>query len=86
MEWSEEKCLQLIDFYQEKRLLWDSKHPQHYNKLKRNDAWEDIADRMVIDVESCRKKITTLLASLRRERAKIRKSTATGKGKFVETK
>jgi hypothetical protein len=81
MEWTEEECLALISAYEKQKILWNAKHPQHYNKLRRNDAWEEVAGEMRVDAETCKKKMTASLASLRRERAKIKKSMVTGRGK-----
>ena len=49
MEWSEEKCFQLISVYQQHELLWQARHPQHYNKLKKQDTWEEIAQEINTD-------------------------------------
>jgi hypothetical protein len=49
--------------------LWDVKHPQYYNKLRRYDAWEEVAGEIGVDAETRRRKMTALLASLRREKA-----------------
>lgn len=61
--------------YEEKPILWD----HCYNKLKKNDAWVELANEMEIDTEECKKKLTVLLASLRREKAKVNTSKGTGK-------
>ncbi|PNF22448.1 hypothetical protein B7P43_G15416 [Cryptotermes secundus] len=53
-------------------MLWNVKHPQHY-KLRRYDAWEEVAGEMGVDAETCRRKITAFLASLRREKAEMEK-------------
>ncbi|XP_076301939.1 uncharacterized protein LOC143220087 [Lasioglossum baleicum] len=45
MEWSDEKCLELISFYNKMEILWQAKHLQHYNKQKKQDAWEEIGRR-----------------------------------------
>ena len=56
MEWTEEKCFELINVYQKKELLWKAKHSQHFNKIKKQDAWEEISRNLNIDVEECKKK------------------------------
>lgn len=75
--WSGTKKIQsnLIKLYEQIPLLWHAKHPQYYNKIKRNDALEQIAKE-----NECRKKINSLLSAMRREKAKIKKSFGTGKG------
>lgn len=81
MEWTETNTIQLIELYQLKRMLWDAKHPQHFHKLVKYDAWEEIGRVVGFSGQECKKKITTLLSAMRREKAKIRKSMGTGKGK-----
>jgi hypothetical protein len=67
MQWDREKTLLFIDKYRENQILWDPRHEEHYNKLQKNDAWVELANEMEIDTEECKRKLTTLLASLRRE-------------------
>jgi hypothetical protein len=81
MEWSQAKTLFLIENYKNKPILWDLRDPQHYNKLKKYDAWQGLARSMETTEEECKRKITSLLASLRREKGKMTKSSVTGKGK-----
>lgn len=83
MEWDQDKTLLFIEKYKEMTILWDPSHPQHYNKIKKQDAWVDLASLLETEVETCKKKITSLLASLRREKQKIKKSTGTGKGQCL---
>lgn len=80
MSWDSEKTLLFIEKYRNHVILWDPNHAQHYNKILKNDAWQDIAAEMEISADDCRKKMTSLLASLRREKMKIEKSVGTGKG------
>lgn len=81
MEWTEETVLNFIELYRSKEILWDPQYPQYYNKVKKNDAWYEIARVMNTSPDECKKKMNGLLSSLRRERAKIKKSQGTGKGK-----
>ena len=83
MEWTQENTLALIALYQKMRVLWDPNHPRYYNKLHKHDAWEDIAKTMGTVSEECKKKMTVLLASFRRERGKMLKSRGTGKGMYI---
>ncbi|XP_022186586.2 uncharacterized protein LOC111045461 [Nilaparvata lugens] len=79
MEWSKENILEFIDLYKETTVLWDPKDPFHYNKVKKNEAWEDIAREIGRSAEECRKKMEYLLAALRREKMKIKSSLVKGK-------
>ena len=65
--WDSEKCLELIGLYEEKAELWQPNYKYHYNKLKKNDAWEEIVTKMGIPSEQLKGKINSLLASHRRE-------------------
>lgn len=81
MEWSEQNTITFIEMYQKKPILWYAKHPHYYNKIKRNDAWEEIGKEIGFSADECRKKLNGLLSAMRREKAKIKKSFGTGKGK-----
>jgi hypothetical protein len=79
MEWKNEKTAELIEVYKAKTVQWDTKNPK-YNKVAKNDAWTELADTLEADVEDCKKKMQSLLSSLRREKAKVSNSQRTGKG------
>jgi hypothetical protein len=64
MEWMLELC-------QKMSVLWDPNHPKYYNKLLKDDAWEDIAKNMRTVSGEC-KKMTSVLSSLRKERERER--------------
>ncbi|KAG8273161.1 hypothetical protein J6590_027496 [Homalodisca vitripennis] len=55
----------------------DSKHPEYYNKNKREDLWREISQSMNVSVKDLKKKMT-LLESYRRERSREKKSQVTG--------
>lgn len=82
MEWSQEKILQFIEQYRKKPMLWNAQDPQYFNKFKKHDGWQELAVEFETTQEECKRKMTSLLASLRREKSKISKSSSTGKGKF----
>ncbi|RZF48460.1 hypothetical protein LSTR_LSTR009144 [Laodelphax striatellus] len=79
MEWSKENILEFIDLYKETTVLWDPRDPFHYNKVKKNEAWEDIAREIGRSADECRRKMEYLLAALRREKMKIKSSLLKGK-------
>lgn len=81
MELDKESVIFLIQKYEEHKVLWDPKNKWHFNKIKKNDAWQEIADSVGIGVEDAKKKMASLLGSFRREKSKGMKSVGTGKGK-----
>jgi len=58
--------------------LWDVKHPFHFNRNKKLDGWEIIANNMKVDVATVKQKVGSLLGSFRREKAKGKKSVGKG--------
>jgi len=84
MEWSQEKVMELIDFYKQKTILWNPMDPHHFNRLKKSDAWEEIAHDTGRSVEHCKEKMEYLLSALRREKLKIKKRMGTRKGKYLK--
>lgn len=84
MEWSNEEALHLIQEYMKHDLLWNPKHPQHFNKIKKGDAWAEIAEACGTEVEEAKKKMSSLLGSFRKEKAKRKKTIGTGAGKLNE--
>ncbi|KAK4887321.1 hypothetical protein RN001_003592 [Aquatica leii] len=73
MEWTEDTIQLLISLYRQNECLWNPKHSLYYNKLRKYDAWVQIAAELSSTVEECKKKVTNLLSSYRRERAKVKK-------------
>ena len=61
MDWNLEKCFELIGLYEKKAELWQHDHKYHYNKLKKNYAWEEIATKMGVPNEKLKGKIYSLL-------------------------
>ena len=54
----------------------------HFNKIRKQDAWEELGKEMNRPVDECKKKMENLLSSLRREKMKMRKSSGIGKGEY----
>jgi len=82
MEWTEESVIEFIELYKRKEIIWDPKHPMHFNKIRTQDAWEELGKEMNRPVDECKKKMETLLSTLRREKMKTRKSSGTEKGMY----
>ncbi|PNF29987.1 hypothetical protein B7P43_G06964, partial [Cryptotermes secundus] len=64
--------------YKSKAVLWNSKSANCRNKIIREDAWKDKGDEMKMAVQDLKNKMTTLLASYRREKSRIKESHITG--------
>ncbi|XP_047494107.1 uncharacterized protein LOC125042509 [Penaeus chinensis] len=73
-EWSEDEVLRFISFYREKRVLWNPRNPNHSNKFLRHEAWVDLASKTGKSVEDCRRKMTCLMSSMRREKGKMKRA------------
>jgi hypothetical protein len=42
MEWRQESVIEFIELRKRKEIIWYSKHPMHCNKIKKQDAWEEL--------------------------------------------
>ena len=82
MEWTEESAIQIIEIYKRKEIIWNPKHPMHFNKIRKQAAWKELGEEMNRPVDECKKEMENLLSSLRREKMKMRKSSGTGKGEY----
>jgi len=82
MEWTEESAIELIELYKRKEIIWDPKHPMHFNKIRKQDAWEQLGKETNKPADECRKKMENLFSSLRQEKMKTRKSSGTGNGEY----
>jgi hypothetical protein len=38
-----------------KEIIWKPKHPMHFNKIKKQDAWEELGKEMNRPVDECKK-------------------------------
>jgi hypothetical protein len=46
MEWTQESVIELIKLYKIKEIIWDPKHPMHFNKIRKQDEWEELGKEM----------------------------------------
>lgn len=81
MEWTDEKCLVLIDLYEKYSILWNPRDSNYKKKNLKEDAWKDIGSAMELPADVCKNKMIVLLSGFRREKMKNKKSKGTGKGK-----
>lgn len=70
LEWSIESCLQLIDEYKKRPVLWNSKNEHYYSKHSKDAAWEEIAEKFNVDPQQAKQKMGSLLGSFRREKSR----------------
>ncbi|VVC88876.1 unnamed protein product [Leptidea sinapis] len=60
-EWSEEKCLSLIDAYREHSVLWNPKDKNYYKKHLKEDAWAIIGGLLNESGQTCKQKMMPYL-------------------------
>lgn len=56
MEWDQETCVQLINEYRNKEVLWNPRDPAYYNKLKKEDVWKELCEKFGKSTEEVKKK------------------------------
>nr|CAI5858458.1 unnamed protein product [Callosobruchus analis] len=57
MKWTQEVTSKFIDLYREEEILWDSKNPHYYNRIKKHDAWEKIQMNFELPLMSAKRKV-----------------------------
>jgi hypothetical protein len=78
--WGNEIVLQLIELYQNHGFLWDTSNRDYKNKIKKNYAWEDIANALKLPRKEVEVKVHTLRSQFLHEKKKISCSKTTGSG------
>nr|XP_026496143.1 transcription factor Adf-1-like [Vanessa tameamea] len=79
--WGNDTVLLLIELYESRDLLWDTSHRDYRNKIKKTDAWEDIAKALKLARKEIETKVHTLRSQFVRERKKVKSSKTTGSGR-----
>jgi len=46
MEWTQESVIELIELYKRKEIIWGPKHPMYFNKIRKQEAWEELGKEM----------------------------------------
>ncbi|XP_060875195.1 uncharacterized protein LOC132948646 [Metopolophium dirhodum] len=67
VEWSNEKCLLLIDLYKESTNLWNTKHKDYRNRYIRQDSFLEITSKEEVD-----RKLKNLICHFWREVKKVK--------------
>ncbi|XP_011158184.1 transcription factor Adf-1 [Solenopsis invicta] len=71
MEWPNDKALLFINEIKNLPVLWDSSDPYYKISRKKNETWEDLANKFGTTIVDVKKKWLSLQASYRRERLKV---------------
>lgn len=71
-KWSEHEVDTFIDLYREKTCLWDMSHREYFMRTKREEALQDIEQKIGRNVIELKGKITCLRSQLGREIAKVK--------------
>jgi hypothetical protein len=46
MEWSKECSINLIDEYKKRDVIWNPQNTEHFSKIRKQDAWEQIGKEL----------------------------------------
>nr|XP_033340363.1 uncharacterized protein LOC117228625 [Megalopta genalis]XP_033340364.1 uncharacterized protein LOC117228625 [Megalopta genalis] len=79
-EWSQAKVLELIELYRERSNLWDARDPKYKNKIKRHDAFGEIAALLEESSDEVERKMKNLLSHFSRELKKEQQTMKSGAG------
>ena len=53
MERTQETVIEFIELYKRKEIILDPKHPTHFYKIRKQDAWEELRKEMNSLVDEC---------------------------------
>lgn len=87
LKWNREKTLILIEMVEARECLWNVQLEDYRNKIKRQNAIEDIANAMKMTHEDIRQKIHRLRSQYTNERSKMKKKkSGSGSAELYKTK
>ncbi|CAK1586593.1 unnamed protein product [Parnassius mnemosyne] len=72
VEWTNDLVIRLMMEYKKRPELWDSSHDLYRVHTAKYEAWSDLANVFECDIVDLRKKLNSIFASHRREKAKVR--------------
>jgi len=58
------KCHRIHQIYKRKEIIWDPKHPMYFNKIRKQDAWEELGKEENRPIDECKQKMENLVLSL----------------------
>jgi 3-deoxy-D-manno-octulosonic-acid transferase len=82
MEWTEGSVIEFTERYKRKEIIWDPKHPKHFNKIRKQDAWEELGKEIKRPVDECKKENGELTVISLMGEMKMRKNSGTGKDEY----
>ncbi|CAH2043027.1 unnamed protein product, partial [Iphiclides podalirius] len=72
VEWTNDLAIRLMMEYKKRPELWDSSHDLYRVHTAKYEAWSELANLFECDIVDLRKKLNSIFASHRREKAKVR--------------
>lgn len=72
VEWTNDLVIRLMVEYKKRPELWDSSHNLYRVHTAKYEAWSELANLFECDIMDLRKKLNSIFASHRREKAKVR--------------
>lgn len=72
LEWTNDLAIRLIQEYEKRPELWDMRHEMYRVQTLKYETWSELARMFDCDIADLRKKLNSLFASHRREKAKVR--------------
>lgn len=84
--WSVEECSNLIEAYRNHSNLWDPKHLDYKNRIKKIDSLKEIAEIFATSHEEIERKIKNMITQYQRERKKYKLYKKSGAGKVFQPK
>ncbi|BET00133.1 Alcohol dehydrogenase transcription factor Myb/SANT-like [Nesidiocoris tenuis] len=82
MDWSEDEISTLLVLYKKNDVLWNPANPNYFRREVKIEAWQNLAAQLNRSEEECRRKMSSLLSSYRRERGREKRANKKGGGKF----
>lgn len=69
----QETSISLIHTYASHEMLWNPRHEDYYNRTKREEIWDQIAESFGVPKQDLMAKMRSLSGSYRRERNREKK-------------
>lgn len=85
-QWTTEGIGTLIDAFREHRNLWDPKDIHYKNRIKKMDAYKELAQLFETSSAEIERKLKNLMSQYQRERRKYKKMKKSGAGQSFRAK